>query len=152
MSSAATLIAECDSSVLAQWREKGIGYAADVVEAYQTQLDLIAKQVALYEMSYSDLLGPSVESFMVCIANVLEYGHPAGGDAAANRSAQRGEERRPDVNGLEDIEAREIRKGDDLFGAGLVTSSVWVGGSIQVAAGGTTMTFWPDEIVTVRRV
>lgn len=51
----------------------------------------------------------------------------------------------------QDVEARDLLVGDDLFGAGLVTSAVWVGGSVQVAAGGTTFTFWPDEEVTVRR-
>ena len=50
-----------------------------------------------------------------------------------------------------DIEAREICKGDDLFGAGEVTSAAFVGRSVQIAAGGTTFTFWPDEEVTVRR-
>lgn len=50
-----------------------------------------------------------------------------------------------------DIQARDLRKGDDLFGAGEVASAVWVGGSVQVRAGGTTFTFWPDEEVTVRR-
>lgn len=50
-----------------------------------------------------------------------------------------------------DVEARDLRQGDDLFGAGVITSAVWVGGSVQVAAGGTTFTFWPDEEVTVRR-
>jgi hypothetical protein len=53
---------------------------------------------------------------------------------------------------LLDVEARDIRTGDDLFGAGVVTSAVFVGESVQVAAGGTTFTFWPDEEVTVRRV
>lgn len=50
-----------------------------------------------------------------------------------------------------DIEAREINKGDDLFGAGVVTSAFYVGGSVRVEYGGTGVTFWPDEVVTVRR-
>jgi hypothetical protein len=51
-----------------------------------------------------------------------------------------------------DIEARDIRKGDDLFGAGVVTSAVYVGSSVRVEYEGTGATFRPDEIVTVRRV
>ena len=50
-----------------------------------------------------------------------------------------------------DIEARDIRVGDDLFGYGPVASAVWVGGSIRVGYEGTGATFYPDEIVTVRR-
>lgn len=51
-----------------------------------------------------------------------------------------------------DVEARELQKGDDLFGAGVLTSAVWVGGSIRVEYGaGAGATFWPDEVVTVRR-
>ena len=49
-----------------------------------------------------------------------------------------------------DVEARDLRQGDDLFGAGTITSVTWVGGSVQVQAG-TSFTFWPDEEVTVRR-
>ena len=42
------------------------------------QLDLIAQQIGIYEMSYNDTLGVSAESVVACIANILEYGQPAG--------------------------------------------------------------------------
>lgn len=50
-----------------------------------------------------------------------------------------------------DVEARDIRVGDDLFGAGVITRASWVGGSVRVEYGGTGITLYPDEVVTVRR-
>ncbi len=51
-----------------------------------------------------------------------------------------------------DVEARAIRQGDDLFGAGVVKSAAYVGESVRVEIeGGSGFTFWPDEVVTVRR-
>lgn len=50
-----------------------------------------------------------------------------------------------------DVEARGVRVGDDPFGAGIVTSVVCVGGSVRIEWGGTGATYWPEEIVTVRR-
>ena len=44
----------------------------------QEKLDLIAQQIGIYEASQSDTLGVTAESVVACIANILEYGHPAG--------------------------------------------------------------------------
>ena len=54
-----------------------------------------------------------------------------------------------------EIEARQLRVGDDLFGAGVVSLVlIWSderNDSVQVTAAGRTITFAPDETVTIRR-
>lgn len=61
-----------------------------------------------------------------------------------------GSESLPDARQVVDVEARELRVGDDLFGYGIVKSAVWVGGSVRVNDQ-TGPTLYADEIVTVRR-
>lgn len=50
-----------------------------------------------------------------------------------------------------EIAAREIRTCDDLFGAGVVHYASVGLKSVEVRVTGATLTFDPDEIVTVRR-
>lgn len=42
----AALLAECDATVLAQWRRDGLDYAADVVEAYQAEVERLQAKLA----------------------------------------------------------------------------------------------------------
>lgn len=53
---------------------------------------------------------------------------------------------------IQDVEAQELRVGDDLFGAGIVQRVVFTDDDqVEVKAAEDEFTFWRDEIVTVRR-
>ncbi len=48
----AALIEECDTTVLVQWRAKNLGYAADVVEAYQQRIAELERLLSETRIAY----------------------------------------------------------------------------------------------------